>query len=278
MEQLRLQTNIPDPVIYISEEPDTPPCLYRTIAGREDRDLIIQHRDVFAVALRVADKLIASKQRQAKVATRSQTSNSDSSALNTKSTATLSSSDFFTTTTVNGVNRGASVRPRTSPQFTSGGDRRKKKSKRQVQQDTKRVSNEGLGRPAKQSHKQDKAKVCEYCSRKGHTSATCYAKTDNLRQERLIQRLLAVEKHTATLFSPAVHQSTHPFTMLQSLPQPRSLLAQPGVWNQSQVWQWTSPLHQYQQSVADPNYHLGLAVLAHYRPSPWYNQLAPNAH
>ena len=392
-EQLRLQANIPDPVIYISEETDTPPtplpddsgesqweglergelvslveklteeasqqnCVIKSL--QDDRDLIIQHRDVFAAALRVADRLIASKQRQTQVATRSQAvsahaesidehwevvcqdserwrtwwssdkpqqiryaavfststfpsparetttapptstastatqsdcdtspastvtpsaTQSDCSVLTTTSTATQSSRDSSSINTANGVDRGASVRPRTSPQTTSG-DWRKKKSKREVQQDARKVSSEGLRthQATKQTQKRAKAKVCEYCSRKGHTSATCHARTDDLRQERLLQRLLTVERHTATPFPPAAPQPAHHLTSFQSLPQPRPLLPQPGIWNQSQGRQWTTPLHQYQQSAADPNHHLGLAGLAHYHPSPWYSQLAPAAN
>ncbi|MPC26720.1 hypothetical protein E2C01_019867 [Portunus trituberculatus] len=84
----------------------------------------------------------------------------DSSALTTTSTSTQSSSDSSTTTTVNGVNCSASVCPRTSPQSISGGDNRKKKSKREVHQGTRREASEGLWihQVTKQSQIQAKAK------------------------------------------------------------------------------------------------------------------------
>lgn len=385
-EQLRLQANILDPVSYISVEPDTPPLPLQDDSGKsqweslekvelislveklteeaskqnciikslqKDQDLIIQHRDAFATALRVADRLIASKQRQAQVATRSQavsalaetidehwesvcqqseswrtwwrsgnpqqlrytatvspptlkspareSSHSDTAAdpapvLPVTPTATQSDKDSSvqtvatqrvynsSTTTVNGVNRGASVRPRTSPQPTSGGDKRKKKSRRVAQEDTKREASEEqrTQQAAKQPRKQDRAKACDYCSRRGHTSATCYVRTDELRQERLIKRILTAERHTAAHYPPpATPQSTHPLTRLQSLSQPRPPLPQLGVWAQGQQQQlWGTPPapHQYQQPAADYLQHLGLVGLTHYRPSPWFSQPVPAAN
>ncbi|KAG0729982.1 hypothetical protein GWK47_029225 [Chionoecetes opilio] len=108
-EQLRAQANITDPVTLVSEEEDTPSQQLRLVAQEseeriyreglegaqlislveklteedsrsnaiirsieEDRELIIQNREVFASALRLADRLKASKQRQAEIKTCSQ--------------------------------------------------------------------------------------------------------------------------------------------------------------------------------------------------------------
>ncbi|KAG0715774.1 hypothetical protein GWK47_011217 [Chionoecetes opilio] len=108
-EQLRAQANIADPVTLVSEEADTPSQQLRLVAQEseeriyreglegaqlislveklteeasrsnaiirsieEDRELIIQNREVFASALRLADRLKASKQRQAEIKTCSQ--------------------------------------------------------------------------------------------------------------------------------------------------------------------------------------------------------------
>ena len=106
-EQLRAQAGIPDPVTHLSEGPATPSPLlpdeqekeanhwedlekaelislveklteeaFRSNiiikAHQQDRDLIIQNREVFASALKIADKLIASKQRESTLTTRTQ--------------------------------------------------------------------------------------------------------------------------------------------------------------------------------------------------------------
>ncbi|MPC28125.1 hypothetical protein E2C01_021321 [Portunus trituberculatus] len=202
----------------LTEEVSKQNCIIKTL--QEDRDSIIQHSDVFVAALRVADRLIASKQRQVQVATRSQAvstlgesidkqwenlvrdlrgsecggvlenhissdtytptappstlpspaqessatettpgsppstastvtqgdrntslastvtptapqSESNSSAPTVTSTATQSGSDF--PSTVNGVNRGATVCPRTSPQSTTGGVRTAREHEKRIQ-------------------------------------------------------------------------------------------------------------------------------------------------
>ena len=186
-----------------------------------------------------------------------------------------------------GVNRGASVRPRTSHQPTSGGDKRKKKSRRAAQENTRREASEELRtqQAAKQTRKQDRVKACDYCSRRGHTSVTCYVRTDELRQERLIKRILTAERHTAAHYPPAATpQPTHSLTPLQTLPPPRPPLPQLGVWAQGQQQQqqqlWATPPapHQYQQPAADYLQHLGLTGLAYYRPSPWFSQPVPAAN
>ncbi|MPC61060.1 hypothetical protein E2C01_055123 [Portunus trituberculatus] len=145
--ELRLQANISDPVTYISEEPDTAPCLYRAISqltnigrwwssGKPQQlryaaavppsTLLSPARETTTTPPPSAASTTTQSYSDTSLATTvtptATQSDSDSSALTTTSTSTRSSSDFSTTTTVNGEEIGGKRNLRGKCTRTRGGE------------------------------------------------------------------------------------------------------------------------------------------------------------
>lgn len=399
-EQLRAQAGIPDPVTHLNERPDTPSPPHHDDQGRaenrweelekaelislveklteeasqsniiikslkQDRELIIQNREVFASALKLADKLIASKQRETEVTTRTQAVSALSDTIDehweevcqgsdywrawwasgkprhlrytagpttppvqpgnpppppvtpaatpatpTTTTATPTTSPTTSTATVatgtddvltppsttlspgNGGNTarhdqgtGPSVtsRPRPPPPVTqntpilggSGGARPKKgkntKYKRPSQSPTASDNRSHTSpRDVTQRPNQTTVRVCDYCTRRGHSTVTCHHRAADLRQERLLRQILAEGRYSA----PPPSQASPQPSQSQHLPHPRPLLPQQGAWGQGQCqgWQWHPSTHHNSYPGPGNFHHPSYHGLTPFPPPAWHAQ------
>lgn len=68
--------------------------------------------------------------------------------------------------------------------------------------------------------------VCDYCSRRGHTSEECYARAADARQEQLLRRVIAEVRQPISSHLP---------------PSPGPSHIAPPSWGQAPGWQWSPP-------------------------------------
>ncbi|KAK3878629.1 hypothetical protein Pcinc_016760 [Petrolisthes cinctipes] len=201
---------------------------------QHDRDLIIQHKEVFASALRIGDRLIASKLRESIVITKNQ----PVSALASTIAAT-----------------GTDTTPPVIPTITSatGTDTRPTS---QVTIPT--VTNNTT--TAQSDTEENKPQQC----RRVHTVEDCHHRTADQRQERLLRQILAEGRHSDPPFpSAALLQPNLPLQPI--LPQSRPSFPQPDTWRQNQGVQWISP-HQYPYITTPHPNPLPFSIMA--RPGP----------
>ena len=388
-EQLRAQAGIPDPVTHFDKRPDILPPPHHDDQGRaesrweelekaelislveklteeafqsniiikslkQDRDLIIQNREVFASALKLVDKLIASKQREAEVTTRTQAVSALSDTIDEHWEEVCQDSDYWRawwasgkprqlrytaertpppahpgnpsptpaplattpttsptptataatgtdnpptrpSTTLFPVNEGNTDRhdQGTGPSVTSsphppppvtqntpsdgrrGGTRPKKgknkKHKRPSQSQTVSDNRSHTSpQDVTQRPNQTPVRVCDYCTRRGHSAVTCHHRAADLRQERLLRQILAEGRYSAPPLPPAQPQPSQP----QHPPHPRPLLPQQGAWGQGQGqgWQWHSSPHHYSYPGPLTSRHPSYHGLTPFPPPAWHVQ------
>ncbi|KAK8372994.1 hypothetical protein O3P69_017735, partial [Scylla paramamosain] len=210
--------------------PTTPGHQPTAVSLQQDRDLIIEYREVFASALRLADRLVASKHREAKVASCTQGASALPEIIDRHWEEVCQGSECWR----DWWNSGRPKKLRHAPELaippTQPGNRTPPEatpSSTSVAEPPPPPSSTPGSGPSRRQTPAKPTQIYRYCNRKGHNTEDCHTRTAELRQERLLRRVLADGGYLAAA-SPSVTPHLQPF------PQSHPFSAQPVNWGHTQ--------------------------------------------